>query len=243
MSVATLDDIADDLVNTLDGAGGRPSPMGNIARRLVLGTLLREVATRLQALEDEVGASGVLTVDQIDEATAAAGVLIDGLLLKDKRLQPTGSGISTGDAGVSMKDNLASAFDFKEAANVYLQFITSNDAERVKLGKLMGLADPQTIDMADAQVALVLGTAGAGQVKLLSNILYVDANSSATEDLLLPPEASCTGLFVVIVNTGGEDIILKEDSDTTTLATISTTEIGIAFCNGTTWFGGVLKVT
>lgn len=105
------------------------------------------------------------------------------------------------------------------------------------------LGGVQTIDMADAQVALVRGTAGAGQVRLLGRILFVDANSGATEDLLLPPEAGSAGEVLFIVNTGGEDIVVKEDSDTTTIATISTTECGLFTCDGTSWKGGVITIT
>lgn len=101
----------------------------------------------------------------------------------------------------------------------------------------------QTIDMADAQVALVYGTAGAGQAKITSSVLVVDANSGATEDLLLPPEATSFGRVLFVANSGGEDIVVKEDSDTTTIATISTAESAFFVCDGTTWRGGVVKAT
>lgn len=238
--------------------------------------------------------SGGIAVDVIAESTAAAGVTIDGLLIKDERIQVTGAGVSTGDAGVTLKDNLANAWDFKEstnayltfvttnsaealligkplkstagmsavldvssaatgesdvvladnlasafeireAANTYLTFVTTNDAERINFGKLAGFG-AQIIDMADAQVALVLGTAGAGEVKLTANTLFVDANSSGTEDLLLPPEAASSGLVLDIFNTGGESIVVKEDSDTTTIVTIATTKSARVGCDGTTWF-------
>ena len=52
----------------------------------------------------------------------------------------------------------------------------------------------QTIDMADAQVALVWGVPGAGEVRLTGQLLLVDANSGATEDLLLPPESLSEGV-------------------------------------------------
>jgi hypothetical protein len=141
-----------------------------------------------------------------------------------------------------MTDNLADAFTVREAANGYLRFITTNDAERLSLLKLARFAI-QTIDMADAQVALVYGTAGAGEVKLTGQILLVDANSAGTEDLLLPPEAGGTGLFLVVCNTGGEDIVVKDDADAVTIATVSTAESAIFACDGTTWRGGVVKAT
>lgn len=101
----------------------------------------------------------------------------------------------------------------------------------------------QTIDMADAQVKLVYGTAGAGELKITSDVLAVDANSGATEDLLLPPEATSFGRLIFVSNTGGEDIVVKEDSDTTTIATVSTAESAFFACDGTTWRGGVVKAT
>ncbi len=101
----------------------------------------------------------------------------------------------------------------------------------------------QTIDMADAQAALVYGTAGAGEVKIVADRLIVDANSSGTEDLLLPPEATSAGRELFIHNSGGEDIVVKEDGDSTTICTISTAESAFVFCDGTTWRGGVVKAT
>lgn len=101
----------------------------------------------------------------------------------------------------------------------------------------------QTINMADAQVALVWGAAGAGQLQLRGQLLLVDANSGATEDLLLPPEAESEGVVLFVCNTGGEDIIVKEDGDSTTIATVSTTESAFFACDGVTWRGGVVKTT
>lgn len=140
-------------------------------------------------------------------------------------------------------DNDADAFEIAQSTNVYFHCDTRDDQERVVVTKILSFGAPQTIDMADAQVALVYGTAGAGEVKVTSNLLLVDANSGTTEDLLLPPEATSTGVFFWISNTGGEDIVVKEDSDTTTICTISTAESGWVACDGTTWRGGVVKAT
>lgn len=230
-------ELTQEQVDILNGAGGKSSPFALSAKAMLIGTKLAELIVAVNAIADGGG-----SFDTIAEVTSGAGVTIDGLLIKDERIQPTGSGVATGDAGVTLKDNLASAWDVKEGANSYMVFNTGNDLERITLGKLLTLP-VQVIDMADAQVALVLGTAGAGQVKLTGQILFVDANSAGTEDLLLPPEASSTGLFVLIANTGGEDIILKDDGDAVTVATISTTECAFAVCNGTTWLGGVVKLT
>lgn len=101
----------------------------------------------------------------------------------------------------------------------------------------------QTIDMADAEVKLTLNPGTPVGTLITSNVLAVDANSGGTEDLLLPPEADCNGLTLFICNTGGEDIVVKEDSDTTTICTISTAESAFVACDGTTWRGGVVKAT
>jgi hypothetical protein len=61
----------------------------------------------------------------------------------------------------------------------------------------------------------------------------------ASRKVLLPPEATSAGMFVFISNTAdmAEDLTVKEDSDTTTICTISQNERGAAFCDGTTWHG------
>jgi len=96
----------------------------------------------------------------------------------------------------------------------------------------------QTIDMSDATVTLSIGPAASGETRLLSNHLAVDPNSmGANEKLLLPPEASCKGLSLDIDNTGGEVIIVKDDSDSTTVVTIDSGQSGRVNCDGTTWRG------
>lgn len=110
-------------------------------------------------------------------------------------------------------------------------------------GTPLSFADAQTIDMDNSQVALTRVPGTPSGTEVTSNVLYVDANSGDTEDLLLPPEADCNGLTLVIVNTGGEDIIVKEDGDSTTICTISTNEIGLVTCDGTTWRGGIMATT
>lgn len=210
----TIDELTDADIRTLNG-DGVPSPMGFKAPDLRVGDLLNDVKGRL------AGDGMTLT---------AAG-----------RLDATG--LATGVAGIDLTDGLASAFNVKEAANSFLTFDTRNARERVSLGKLLTLP-VQVLDMADAQVKLVNSAEpGAGEVALTGQILFVDANSSATEDLLLPPEAESTGLVLFFVNTGGEDVVVKEDSDTTTILTLSTTECAFAVCDGTSWKGGVVTLT
>ena len=102
---------------------------GAIFYIMIAGTWTAIAATAVSGTD--FGAGGIAT-DVIAESTAAAGVTIDGLLIKDERIQVTGAGIATGDAGVTLKDNLASAWDFKEGSNVYLRLVTTDSSEAVQ---------------------------------------------------------------------------------------------------------------
>ena len=92
----------------------------------------------------------------------------------------------------------------------------------------------QTIDMADAAVTLTRSAGSPTGTQLTGNWLLVDANSGATENLLLPPEADCANVLLLIKNTGGETINLQNDAGGA-LATIATSETCFAQCDGTTW--------
>ncbi len=76
-------------------------------------------------------------------------------------------------------------------------------------------AAPQTIDMADAAVELVWGiAAGAGQVVVTSSRLIVDpASGGAGENLTI--DTTAAGLWLFILNDGGEDIVLKSNGGDT----------------------------
>jgi len=71
-------------------------------------------------------------------------------------------------------------------------------------------------------------------------IQRLDANGGAT-DVLLPAEEA--GLEVWIVNTGGEDLVVKEDGDSTTIVTVATTEDARLWCDGVAWQGNVSDET
>lgn len=65
-------------------------------------------------------------------------------------------------------------------------------------------------------------------------LIFYDPGGAARE-VDLPPEAK--GLFFIIVNTAdaAEAITVKDDSGVTTVASVAQAEIGVVFCNGTTW--------
>lgn len=101
------------------------------------------------------------------------------------------------------------------------------------------LAPVQTIDMADATFKLGLDAAQS------SHVLFVDPNSGgASEELWLPPVED--GLHVLIVNTGGEAIALKDAAGADVAngpVEIATAEIAWAASNGAIWHAGVGKAT
>lgn len=92
-----------------------------------------------------------------------------------------------------------------------------------------------TLDMGGATHTLVLGTAGAAQTKLAGNLVFADAGGGAA-DLVLPAEASCAGLWLLILNTGGETITVENDAAGAVVA-IPTAKSGMVACNGTSWVG------
>jgi len=63
--------------------------------------------------------------------------------------------------------------------------------------------------------------------------------SGAARTVLLPAEADSDGLFFVVVNSAdaAEVISVKEDSGTTTIASLLQNEQCIVVCDGVTWKG------
>jgi hypothetical protein len=109
---------------------------------------------------------------------------------------------------------------------------------QIKAAGLFALNAAQVLDMSDATVQLTVDPGSTAGTVLTSNIMMVDPNSSgAGEDLELPPEADVPGVVLWIYNTGGENIVVKDDSGGTTVDTIATTEFGFFFCDGTAWHG------
>ncbi len=150
---------------------------------------------------------------------------------------------ATGEALVKLADNLASAFEVKESTNSYLKFVTTNDAERVVVGKVLATPAPTVVAMADAALTLVYGTAIAGQVKVTSNTLLIDPDSGqASEILTLPPVATSVGVQLMLINTGGEGIVVK-DVAAATIITLDTAQHGLVVCDGTNWFGFMGAIT
>lgn len=58
----------------------------------------------------------------------------------------------------------------------------------------------------------------------------------------LPAEEGMKGAYLFIGNSGGEDLTIRNDADST-IITIATTESGMVWCDGTSWYGSVGKNT
>lgn len=99
-----------------------------------------------------------------------------------------------------------------------------NRVESLKIMSNLRLAS-QRMDVAAQQTLTVA-----------SPPLLFFAPASANQDCLLPAEASSDELVFVIVNTDDtHSIVVKEDSDTTTIATVAPGKVAIVVCDGTTW--------
>lgn len=82
-------------------------------------------------------------------------------------------------------------------------------------------------------LSLVLG-ATFTMTAAMPHFIFLDADDS-TRIVLMPAEAD--GMFFFISNIGDiGDLTVKEDSNTTTLATVSPGESALFICDGTTWF-------
>lgn len=94
----------------------------------------------------------------------------------------------------------------------------------------------QIINMGDVAITLVRAAPTVvTQIQILANTLIADAQSSgAGENLILPPEADCKGLDLLIYNVGGENIVIQSDTPTT-IVTLETGLAAILSCDGLAW--------
>ncbi len=72
-------------------------------------------------------------------------------------------------------------------------------------------------------------------------ILRLDPGGGA-RTVVLPTEADMDGYMGIIVNAAdaAETLTVKEDGDSTTIATIDQDEACLLFCDGTNWWGIIL---
>ena len=62
---------------------------------------------------------------------------------------------------------------------------------------------------------------------------------AASKDLLLPLASTAAGLVFIVVNIADapENIVVKDSTDTTTIATVAQTESVVLVCDGVSWYG------
>jgi hypothetical protein len=116
-------------------------------------------------------------------------------------------------------------------------FSTKKAHADANLSEALNYKSVQAVAMSDADVTLVVGKPTATQTQLKSNILRVDPQGTGTPDLILPTEATAKGLALSIYNAADaeESFGIKEDSDTTTLVSLSAGESAVVECDGTSW--------
>lgn len=111
-----------------------------------------------------------------------------------------------------------------------VQIRDSVHAQKLKIGTtFQTLGATLTMD-ADIPPAVALDPGGAGRT------------------VLLPPEEDGLMFFMTNSADAAEDLTVKEDSGTTTIAVVSQSETAIFWCGpglagALTWSGGVLKAT
>lgn len=151
------------------------------------------------------------------------------------------SACATGEADVVVADNLADAFTIRNQSTPLFTFRTTNNDDRVTMNAGVLFEPTQTIDMADATHALVLGAAAtAGQTRLTCNLLLVDPNSGgASEILKLPALVTGEAYRLTIFNIGGESIVVQTSAGGSVGAgvTITTGGYAIVGTDGTSWGG------
>ena len=151
------------------------------------------------------------------------------------------SACATGEADVVIADNLADAFTIRNQSTPLFTFRTTNNDDRVTMNAGVLFEPAQTIDMADATHALVLGAAAtAGQTRLTCNLLLVDPNSGgASEILKLPALVAGEAYRLTIFNVGGESIVVQTSAGGSVGGGVTIAPDGYAFVgtDGTGWGG------
>jgi hypothetical protein len=98
------------------------------------------------------------------------------------------------------------------------------------------------VDMANAAHALVTGTAGAAETKLVTNLVSVDPNGGA-QVLTLPAEANFTGMIYISNAADAAEAVTVKDDAAATIITLDQAQSGIVVCDGTAWSGFMGAIT
>jgi hypothetical protein len=121
------------------------------------------------------------------------------------------SACATGEGDVILGDNLASAWQLREAATAYLTAVTTNSAERISFGKLLALGNGGF-----SSPAALSGNATLDHTS--AHFQRFDAGAS-NRDVTLPAIAS--GLWFCISNVGGSNNIVVKNAGGSTIVTLA----------------------
>ena len=141
------------------------------------------------------------------------------------------SAAATGEAYVNLKPNLASAWAVKQSSTALLDFVTTTNKFRVKLGTLLAYNTPILVTVA-ANHTLVFGTAGPNQTTLTSNVVLFSNNTGGSLDCTLPATADIAGVPLHMINVGADAVVIK-DASASTVVTLASGKGAIVHSNGT----------
>ena len=188
-------------------------------------------------------------------ATGAAVVLLEGTDNGVQKVTLQGPAALTGDRVIAVPDE---DVDLADIAGHIADTVGAHDATAIAFAATGGVHDLASIEvnaaieelegevdvakalqtgpltvvaMGDAAHALVVGTAGPGETKIVNNIVVVDAESGeASENLAFPAAADFVGMLFV-ANSGGENVVLTSAGSQVLLPG----EMAIFSSNGTGW--------
>lgn len=180
-----------------------------------MGNIIKAGGTAGQSASFTVDDAGALTVTSASGATLLA-ISSAGIITQVGALTPSAGGsaiidasnCATGEADVVIGDNLADALTIREGSTSYMTAVTTNLAERVTFGKIIGFVS-QVLTLGGVTKTLVFGTtAGTNEILLTGQVLLCNPGSAITI-LKLPLETSLSGFALWIFNTGSFAITVQ----------------------------------
>jgi len=115
---------------------------------------------------------------------------------------------------------------------------TAGAQGRVKIAGsgIFAYANAQSITPSATHTLILTATAGANQSVVASTFIKI-ASDAAGRQIVLPSEASSNGLMLVFANTSGANtMVLRNSTNTTTIATVAVSSQQAVMCDGTTWY-------
>lgn len=143
------------------------------------------------------------------------------------------SAMADGAADIVIRDNVADALTIREGSNAYVTARTTDGAETLLLGRSVTFT-AISITMAASPHALVFGTAGSNETKVIGNLILVNAGA-ASRVLRLPPTADNSGLVLIVMNVSSDAFEIATSTGTTVVAAVAAGKGAIVGSNGSGW--------